>query len=343
MWPSLCCRAQRTSSRSNLNGVEQGEQDGTVAIQYDARASQQASSSQENKVGMNFPALESQKLRHSVKLELPPRSQSMWHTLEQSARSETFSLFDTVTHDVIQNPSTGASNTSLDSDYKTPPSTIAGDPPNTSPRISKPRVRKKSLSLLLPASQDSLSSIQEPAHSQYHHHSFQTLLSRIEEAEKQRQKQHEELLKKIDMLVTEIKESKESAERRVSTDGVKQAEREGEILTDSGGSLLPQNTRVSRTVLLRLSERVTRKWKFLARELGIEEHDIQQIKGDNQGDTIQEQSYQMLLKWKESNGGGCYQKLGDAVRTTYGKQLHSEYVQMVINFEGKHSVVANSQ
>ena len=183
-------------------------------------------------------------------------------------------------------------------------------------------------------------SIQESAHSQYHHHSFQTLVSRIEEAEKQRQKQHEELLKKIDMLVTE---SKESAERRVSTDGVKQAEREGEILTDSGGSLLPQNTRVSRTVLLRLSERVTRKWKFLARELGIEEHDIQQIKGDNQGDTIQEQSYQMLLKWKESNGGGCYQKLGDAVRTTYGKQLCSEYVQMVINFEGKHSVVANSQ
>ena len=127
MWPSLCCGAQRTSSRSNLNGVEQGEQDGTVAIQHDARASQQASSSQENKVGMNFPALESQKLRHRVKLELPPRPQSMGNTLEQRARSETFSPFDRVTHDVIQNPSTGASNTSLDSDYKTPPSTIAGD------------------------------------------------------------------------------------------------------------------------------------------------------------------------------------------------------------------------
>ena len=320
-----------------MNGVEQEEQDGTEAIQHDARASQQANSSQKNKVGINFPALESQKLRQSVKVELPPRS------LEQRAQSETFPLFGRITEEVIQNPSTGASNTSLDSDYKTPPSTIAGDPPNTSPRISNPRVRKKSLSLQLPASQDSLSSIQEPAHSQYHHHSFQTLESRIEEAEKQRQKQHEELLKKIDMLVTEIKESKESAERRVSTDGVKQPEREGEILTDSGGSLLPQNTTVSRTVLLRLSERVTRKWKFLARELGIEEHDIQQIKGDNLGDTIQEQSYQMLLKWKESNGGGCYQKLGDAVRMTYGKQLHLEYVQMVIKIEGKHSVVASSQ
>ena len=320
-----------------MNGVEQGEQDGTEAIQHDARSSQQASSSQENKVGINFPALESQKLRQSVKVELLPRS------LEQRAQSETFPLFGRITEEVIQNPSTGASNTSLDSDYKTPPSTIAGDPPNTSPRISNLGVRKKSHSLQLPASQDSLSSIQEPAHSQYHHHSFQTLVSRIEEAEKQRQKQHEELLKKIDTLVTEIRERNESAERRVSTDGVKQAEREGEILTDSGGSLLPQNTRVSRTVLLRLSERVTRKWKFLARELGIEEHDIQQIKGDNLGDTTQEQSYQMLLKWGESNGGGCYKELGEAVRMTYGKQLHSEYVQMVIKVEGKHSVVASSQ
>jgi hypothetical protein len=277
-------------------------------MQYDVvRASQQASSSTENEIQTNFQPLECQKLRQSVEVALPPRPRSMGNTIDQRAQSETFPLFGRVTQDVIHNPSTGASNTSLDSDYKTPPSTIAGDPPNTSPRISKPRVRKKSLSQQLPASQESLLSIQESAHSQYHHHSFENLLLRIEEAEKQRQKQHEELLKIIDMLVTEIKESKESAERRVSTDGVKQAEREGEILTDSDGSLLPQNTIVSRTVLLRLSERVTRKWKFLARELGIEEHDIQQIKGDNQGDTIQEQSYQMLLKWKESNGGGCYQ------------------------------------
>ena len=54
--------------------------------------------------------------------------------------------------------------------------------------------------------------------------------------------------------------------------------------------------------------------------------------GDNQGDT-QEQSYQMLLKWTQSQGEGSYQTLGDAIRTIFGEKLYSKYVKIVLNSE----------
>ena len=113
-----------------------------------------------------------------------------------------------------------------------------------------------------------------------------------------------------------------------------------EVLTDSENLQHYQNSPVSLQILVKLSERVTRKWKFLGRRLGIKEHEIQQIKGDNQGD-MQEQSYQMLLKWTQSNGGGSYQELGEAVKMTFGEKLYSDYVKMVMELEGKDDSVAN--
>ena len=110
------------------------------------------------------------------------------------------------------------------------------------------------------------------------------------------------------------------------------SERSGDVSPFFGESMLPQHIPVSERVILRLSERVTPKWKFLARQLGMEEHEIQKIAGDNQGDT-QEQSYQMLLKWTQSQVEGSCQTLGDAIRTIFGEKLYSKYVKIVLNSE----------
>ena len=49
-----------------------------------------------------------------------------------------------------------------------------------------------------------------------------------------------------------------------------------------------------------LSERIGSQWKFVARQLGVPEYDIDNI--ECQKDTISEQAYQMLLKWKTISG-----------------------------------------
>ena len=339
-----CCQGQRTSSSSNLN-VEQLE----------LRVSQSDIQTSQTPEDQSDKTPESQKLKQKssqyAKVKPPtPIPEQKENELAPLPRSRTMG-------DVIQNPSTGASNTSLDSDYKTPPSTIAGDL-HIPPHVVKTRVRKKSLSAPLPDSQDSLSFSPELSQE---HHSFQMLVSKIDETEKQRQKQQEEFMKQqvklmkqqeefmkqqvelVKMLVTDVKDSRERAERRASTneDGVKSPEM---TFTDGGGLPLPHNTPVSCKVLARLSGHVTHKWKFLARELGIEDREIQQIRQDNQGD-IQEQSYQMLLKWTQnrSSDAGSYQELGDAVRAIFRDKLYSEYVQMVLQVEGRHNMSASSQ
>ena len=96
-----------------------------------------------------------------------------------------------------------------------------------------------------------------------------------------------------------------------------------------GGSLLPQNVPVSPSVILELSKHVAKpQWKFLARRLNLPEHEIDQIEA-NHRENIQEQSYQMLLKWRESSGGGSYQELGEALRREFGEQLYSDFVKIV--------------
>ena len=49
-----------------------------------------------------------------------------------------------------------------------------------------------------------------------------------------------------------------------------------------------------------LSERIGSQWKFVARQLGVPEYDIDNI--ECQKDMINEQAYQMLLKWKTISG-----------------------------------------
>ncbi|CAI8007437.1 hypothetical protein GBAR_LOCUS5195 [Geodia barretti] len=96
-----------------------------------------------------------------------------------------------------------------------------------------------------------------------------------------------------------------------------------------GGSLLPQNVPVSPSVILELSKHVAKpQWKFLARRLYLPDHDIDQIEA-NHRENIQEQSYQKLLKWIQSSGGGSYQELGEALRKQFGQQLYSDFVKIV--------------
>ena len=186
--------------------------------------------------------------------------------------------------------------------------------------------------------------LQEGAQSQDYHASIQTVLSKLDECEAQTKKHMDDFTKnivgKLDVLVAEIRDSR-GRERKVSTDSRKSQERSGE-LAQTGGLQLPQSSSVSLQVILRLSERVPSKWKFLARNLGIKEHEIQQIKGNNEGD-IQEQSYQMLLQWTQTQGRGSYQTLGEAVRVIFGEKLYSDFIKMVIDSEGRHSLIPNSQ
>ena len=242
---------------------------------------------------------------------------------------------------VIRNYGTASLSESSDSIYRTPPTTrriMEKDVPLRNQLATRSMVARPD-----DMTGSSISSLLREPVQQQDHHQLQALLSKMEEVEQVRMKQHEDLMKmiaeKIDTLVTEIRDSRES-ERRVSTDGVKPQDGKGEY-RDIGESQLPRNIPVSPKVLLKLSERVPRKWKFLARRLEVEEHQIQQIKGDNQGD-IQEQSYQMLLLWGQAQGGGSYQALGEAVRLTSGEQLYSEYVKMVVE-EERHNLIPNSQ
>ena len=65
----------------------------------------------------------------------------------------------------------------------------------------------------------------------------------------------------------------------------------------------------------KLSLRIGSQWKFVARQLGVAEYDIDVVARDYQGDCVPEQAYQMLLKWKMTNGrDATYGALSDAIR-----------------------------
>ena len=330
MWPSWCCNVRRIRNCFHIRREEQDRHGGVLASQPYTTTEQRAT-----------------KVNTEGQISRPRsgKKQSLENIPEQKeSESETNSMWN---QDVIQNPSCASS------EFKTPPT----------------HQRKKPLA----QTQGPFSISQEILDDDHNYYSIQELVSKIDETETQRQKQQEEfmkqqvdlvkqqeefmkqqveqhkehmkqqaeLVKKIDTLVTEMKESREIPERTASIDGVKRADRHNDISFDGDDSQLPQNTSVSLKVLARLSERVTRKWKFLARELGIEEHEIQRIKEDNAGD-IQEQSYQMLLKWTQSQSGGSYPILGEAVRKTLDKQRYLNYVTMVNEVERSQNSAANS-
>ena len=71
-----------------------------------------------------------------------------------------------------------------------------------------------------------------------------------------------------------------------------------------------------------LSWRIGSQWKFVARQLGVAEHDIDVITGDYRED-VMEQAHQMLLKWKRTNGrDATYGALMDAIRAVNEHASH---------------------
>ena len=69
-------------------------------------------------------------------------------------------------------------------------------------------------------------------------------------------------------------------------------------------------------------------WKFIARQLGLDEADISTIEKDNPNDS-QEQCYKMFMKWKSLySENDSYQVLGNALREE-DPGLFKEFVKKV--------------
>ncbi len=72
-----------------------------------------------------------------------------------------------------------------------------------------------------------------------------------------------------------------------------------------------------RMFLVNMGEKLQRRWKFVARLMGVSESTVEGIAYDN-SQALNEQSYQMLMKWKRSHGDGAtYRVLPNAVHTVY--------------------------
>ena len=162
-------------------------------------------------------------------------------------------------------------------------------------------------------------------------HDNHTLIERLEKAEKDNtelrekmEQERTELMKVISGLTQRIEELE--AEKCMEKQERDTPDKDGMLQTTSQ---LPQNCSVSTDVLVGLAKRMT-QWRFLARRLHLQESDIQQI-GVNFSNDVQEQSYQMLLKWKLSLScnSDAYHTLGEAVREELGETLYSDYVTMV--------------
>ena len=181
------------------------------------------------------------------------------------------------------------------------------------------------------------------------HDRFQTLLSKMEEYEHERQNQHnkttemmselnqtlvskmEGLTDKLDKLVTYfLSKHDDEDDKDAATGSTSNTTNPQEDMYRSSNFVeanLPQDSAVSSTVVLELAK-VVPKWKFLARRLGIQEHEIQQIT-ENYPSDVEEQSYQMLLKWKKSKSDTSCHTLGGAVRKEFGEELYFDFVRMV--------------
>ena len=324
MLRSLCCLVKQTASSSNRSREQklvQNEKRGSISKQEEYYRMRSLSASDAD-----------------VK---PPKSQKkILEDIEEENKS--ISLPRNYPEVAAKRQSLITTAGSSESVYKTPPTSrhpsASSHPLNTMKSASRLTITSKNSSLTRESAppRDKRSS--------------QVLLGKIAEAEEKRQKEHKQLLNKIenftvklDKVMTEIKECK-TPEREVCTDGVRRTSNpkpKGLGIIDE--SLLPQSTPVSSEVILKLSKRVsTPQWKFLGRWLKIPDHEINTISANHKED-IQEQSYQMLLKWTQSNGGGSYQELGEAVKMEFGEKLYSEYVKMVIEAEGRQALGSNSQ
>ncbi len=83
------------------------------------------------------------------------------------------------------------------------------------------------------------------------------------------------------------------------------------------------------TVFLWLSQRLT-KWKFFARHLGLQEHDIDRIEIENRDD-LREQCYKMFSAWHQQTGRACsYQTLGRVMlESEKNRNLYASFVEKV--------------
>ena len=147
---------------------------------------------------------------------------------------------------------------------------------------------------------------------------YEAVLHKMEVIEQERRKQQEELLKVVTDLTKKLDKSRLQIQESVADKAP-----------------LPPKCPVCPNVILELSKRVSKpQWKFLARRLKIPDHEIDKIEA-NYRENIQEQSYQMLRQWIQSNGGGSYQELGEALRREFGEQLYSDFVKIVSESEEK--------
>ena len=326
----LCCSVKETTAGSNSHKEKRVQREKLVSSgSGTAKHQKKEAAYRLRSLSASDDKYSPQKSRGRVLediLEDETRSTSLPRNYPNDATPKNQSLFT----------STGGSSESV---YKTPPTSRHAS------ASSHPLSTMQSVSTL------KFSSLTRETVPPREKRSSQALLFKIDEAEQKRHKQHKELLNvianftiKLDNVVSEVKGKRSGSERDVSTDGVRKSPLTPKELGGSiKGSLLPQNTPVSSEVILKLSKRVsTPQWKFLGRWLKIPDHEINTISANFKED-IQEQSYQMLLKWRESSGGGSYQELGEALRTEFGEKLYSDFLKMVIESEGTETLVSNSQ
>ncbi len=74
-------------------------------------------------------------------------------------------------------------------------------------------------------------------------------------------------------------------------------------------------------------------WKFVARNLGLNESDIETIQTDHHG--VEEQRYQMFQVWERRNFQDCnYQKLGKVLfESEKNRKLYPQYVERIKTIE----------
>ena len=150
--------------------------------------------------------------------------------------------------------------------------------------------------------------------------------------ERERKKHHDELKGMISDLVKKV-ESLEKEQVIPSTTVDPQTPNSGDVKMNA--SMLPQSCAVSTDVMLGLATIAMPKWKFLARYLHLQESEIQQISAENPSN-VQEQTYQMLIKWNQSQtqNNDHYHVLGEAVRRALGEKSYVDYIKMVVDVEG---------
>ena len=253
---------------------------------------------------------------------------------------------------VISNPSIAASSES--SIYRTPPTSRKSDKEMhgivLDPSIHPLSVKCEANEITHSPSHLSVSSIMYSGSQDLHteREKLHPVLAKMVETEQSRQRQHDELrdvisdlTKKLDALVTVALDRQDSKDGAVAESSAGDLTPTAEPDLEKIPSTLPKNCPVCSTVLLRLSE-VVPKWKFLARWLQLQEHEIQRLCENHQND-VQEQCYQMLLKWQQCRSNASYQALGEAVKLAFGDQLYSNYVRMANEAEGNTIRTCSSQ